>query len=180
MSIPRALLTSEKQSWETPDLLFKYLDGYFNFQVDLAADDVNHKCPVYYSESNNAFNHRWDNGDYWSFWCNPPYGDSRHPVGAWIERAFYSFKHNMDISFVFLLPTNKCDQDWFHRFVIGTARVVFLRGRVKFKGSTTGNTQGSMIIIYNGDCSPGIASLNWKTLNKTGSVLREPFGFNNA
>lgn len=44
--------------WETPKELFTELNDEFHFDIDVCAAEENAKCPVYYSEKDNAFNFR--------------------------------------------------------------------------------------------------------------------------
>jgi hypothetical protein len=54
-----------------------------------------------------------------------------------------------------LVPVNKQDQKWFHDLVIPFAEVRIVRGRVQFDGTTSSNTQGSMLVIFGPMAKPG-------------------------
>ena len=48
--IGKALFTSDKSCWETPQTLFDELDREFHFDLDAAASDDNHKCDTYFTK----------------------------------------------------------------------------------------------------------------------------------
>lgn len=55
----KALFTSNKNDWETPQSLFDTLDGIFHFELDAAANDQNHKCAQYFTEQTDGLTARW-------------------------------------------------------------------------------------------------------------------------
>lgn len=48
--INQGLFTSNTPEWETPKDFFDKLDQEFHFDLDIAADDNNHKCARYYTK----------------------------------------------------------------------------------------------------------------------------------
>lgn len=64
------MFSSKKQDWETPQWLFDKLDQEFNFTVDVASNEENHKCEKYYTEAENGLEQDWSDE---TVWCNPPY-----------------------------------------------------------------------------------------------------------
>ena len=55
----KALLSSDKDNWCTPQDLFNELDREFGFVLDAAADDKNHKCAKYYTKEQDALSRSW-------------------------------------------------------------------------------------------------------------------------
>lgn len=55
----KALFSSEKTNWETPQELFDRLNAEFHFTLDAAADDLNHKLPHYYTLEANGLDQDW-------------------------------------------------------------------------------------------------------------------------
>ena len=44
------MFSSDKDYWETPQSLFDELNAEFNFTLDAAASDTNHKCKRYFTK----------------------------------------------------------------------------------------------------------------------------------
>lgn len=155
--IPKALLTSKRQDYETPKPLFKYIEKFLDvvFVVDFAASDDNHLCPLYYTQKDSAFKNQWVVPAFAPNacgWCNPPYGDKSQPVGSWVAQAL------PDYNYVFLLPCNKMDQKWVWE-VRDRAAWVKIIGRVQFtidgKRQAGGNSQGSTLLCMGPHFKPG-------------------------
>ena len=114
----------------TPDDLFNSLNEEFKFNTDLAASDLLHKLPNYFTKQNSAFKYNWISNNF----CNPPYSE----IYKWLE--YGSKQHALT---VYILP---CDTSpaWFHDFVWDkelhkprlNIQLRLPRGRYKF-----GNTQ---------------------------------------
>lgn len=68
----RALLSSNKMDWCTPQDFFDQLNKEFNFVIDVAATDKTAKCLLYYTPETDGLSHSWDRGG--AVFCNPPYG----------------------------------------------------------------------------------------------------------
>lgn len=48
--LSKALFSSEKEDWETPQEFFDELDREFHFTLDPCADDMNAKCEKYFTK----------------------------------------------------------------------------------------------------------------------------------
>ena len=159
MSLSKAFLTSKSQYWETPNHIMNKFEKEYDivFTRDLCASDDNHKCTEYYTEKDDGLQQTWllDN-EYEANFCNPPYGNGL--VKQWVRRAW---THEQTTNTVLLLPINKCDQPWFHEFVVGNALVLFVKGRIAFiehGNPIKGNSQGSMLIAFGPSFEAGIGS----------------------
>ena len=149
-----SIFTSSKTSeWATPDWLYKQLDAEFHFQLDAACTDENCKCVdglKYIDEFHNALVgpswHQYTeiNGTkITSIFCNPPYNN----LHQWIQRGDEASQHGCTV--VFLLPTTKIDQKWFHNIVLKYASEIrFIEGRVKFGGAKSAAPFPSMVVIF--------------------------------
>lgn len=73
----RSSLTDQ---WATPQYLFDQLDREFHFDLDVCADETNHKCARYFDRSMNGLEQEWTG----TCWMNPPYG---REIGKWVEKA---------------------------------------------------------------------------------------------
>ena len=106
---------------ETPQELFNRINSVFHFEIDLAANTINHKCPVFLTKEIDALKQqRWE---FSPAWCNPPY--SRGQLIQWISKAA-----NESCKLVMILP---CDSStkWFHLLHEST-KIFFIQGRVSF------------------------------------------------
>lgn len=144
--------SSAKDYWETPQRLFEQLDREFHFDIDVAANEENHKCKTWLGEwldgsFTNGLTHSWRG---LTVWCNPPYG--RSITGKWVKKAAES-----GTTVVMLLPA-RTDTKWFHEYIYGKAEVRFIKGRLCFEldgkpiidahGRPTGAPFPSMIVIF--------------------------------
>lgn len=135
----RILFSSEKEDWSTPQNLFDKLDKYYHFEVDVCANEFNHKCDKYFTKDQDGLKQDWTG----TVWCNPPYG---RKVGDWVKKAYDShLKYKNTI--VMLLPA-RTDTKWFHGYIYNKAEIRFIKGRLKFGNSTNSAPFPSMIIIF--------------------------------
>ncbi|MCP4527503.1 MAG: adenine methyltransferase [Aestuariibacter sp.] len=134
--------SSEKTDWETPDELFGYWNQRFSFLTDVCATKENTKCNSWWSPKDNGLNRDWS----WHgpCWMNPPYG---REIGEWVQKA--ALEAAEGCLTVALLPA-RTDTKWFHDWVLPYAHIVWLKGRVRFKGAKHSAPFPSMIAIYTG------------------------------
>lgn len=45
--------------WETPHDFFDKIDNEFHFTLDACANEMNHKCDKYFSESDDGLKQNW-------------------------------------------------------------------------------------------------------------------------
>ena len=144
--------SSKTDEWTTPDWLYRQLDDEFHFEVDAACNKSNCKCQYgyyYFDENNNALtNHWWEYGTKCgkvatSFFCNPPY----NKLEDWIKHGYDASLHGCTV--VYLLPTTKTDQPFWHDIVIPHASEIrFIRGRVKFGGAPNSAPFPSVVVVF--------------------------------
>ncbi len=134
---------SAKQEWETPNSFFSKLNKEFNFTIDLAADETNHKCPVYLSKQTDAMDCSWLGIG----WLNPPYGSTgKYKLSEWIKKSYLeSQKHNSTI--VILTPA-RTNTNWWHEYCMKAKEIKFVKGRPKFGGAKYGLPQPLAIIVF--------------------------------
>lgn len=123
------MFTSNKQDYETPYNIFKYLNDIFKFECDLFADKDNALCEKYFSKENSALGNEWYNSNF----ANPPY-DSKIQYEAF-RIAYHCAKHQGKTT-VMLVPA-RTDTARFHDFVFpyNHVDIIFLKGRLKFSDS---------------------------------------------
>lgn len=142
---------SKKQEYETPDVLFEILNDIYNFDIDVCADENNHKCEKYYSEQEDALTKEW-NG---VCWMNPPYINLK----TWIEKAYKeSRKDNCTV--VCLIPA-RTNTSWWHKYCM-KGEITFIEGRPKFKGCKYGLPQPLAIVVFSNKISNTYKSLVYK------------------
>ena len=82
------MFSSKTDQWATPQKFFDELNNEFNFVLDAAADESNHKCEQYYSKQDDGLNQSWQIGG--NAYCNPPYG---REIGKWVQKGFTESLH---------------------------------------------------------------------------------------
>ena len=130
------LFTSNTDDWATPQAFFDQLNKEFNFELDVCANDQNHKCARYFTKEQDGLQMDWGGA---IIWCNPPYG---REIGKWVARCA---KHNNTA--VMLLPA-RTDTRWFHDYIYGNAEIRFIKGRLKFGESKNSAPFPSMVVIF--------------------------------
>lgn len=149
----KVLFSSDKQDWETPQILFDQLNAEFGFTLDAAASSQNHKCSRYFTRQDNGLLQDWG-GE--TVFCNPPYGNTE--TGKWTKKAYEESK-KPNTTVVLLIPA-RTDRASFHEYILGKSEIRFLRGRLKFEqngkpvtdknGRPTPAPFPSMLVIYRG------------------------------
>lgn len=152
MAIDEALFSHKSDQWGTPPDLFDKLNKEFNFTLDGAADQVNHKCDRWLgpgSLQENALEVTLAAEE--RVFLNPPYSMTTEFM-EWIG-------NNRESRFVCLLPA-RTDTKWFHRYVwsdklnrpYGGVEIRFIKGRVKFVSDEGAKPNSapfpSMVIIF--------------------------------
>jgi len=156
---------SLRDSWQTPQWLFDWAHDRFNFDIDLAASEVNRKMEDYIPESVNSLRVSWLNSfaDHYRGWCNPPYSET----GKWLKKAWEEAQKGF--CSVLLVPTPN-GENGYRDYVFGKAsEIIFINGRVAFElpdgngGSypVAGNTRGSCLIVYNRTYE-GPTAISWQ------------------
>lgn len=179
MSIPGALTSSNSQMWSTPAFIFNHLKTKYPYDIDLCASNTNKKLDNYLGldKEINSLGVEWNKFGIFGF-CNPPYGDRQYPVKSWVKKAYEEYDQQGFFSSL-LLPTNKCDQSWFHKYCLNKSFIEFFEGRIQFVDPLTGevpllwsdtqqkfvkmgNSQGSVLITFNGHI--GVDSISLKDI----------------
>ena len=146
--VDEALFSSERQDWGTPKDLFDRLHRIFNFQLDVAANEHNHKAATWYGAGGceeDGLEAEWCPPYCEGMaWCNPPYG--RGITGLWVQKAIKEHVSNGCPS-VLLLPA-RTDTAWFQEGVRYAYNIVFIRGRLKFEGAEHSAPFPSCLMIF--------------------------------
>jgi phage N-6-adenine-methyltransferase len=146
------------QRWETPWELFDKLHVVEQFTIDVAAEPHNTKLLTYLTGPCLAEDCECGLCFDWTghkVWCNPPYED----ILPWVYKA-----QGND---VMMLLQSDTSTDWFWQVWQSAASVTFLKPRVNFIGTQTGNNKGSILVRWlpepRSDDSPRVRLWNWRT-----------------
>ena len=96
MSNIEVMFSSKSDEWATPQHIFDELDNEFEFDLDVCANESNHKCENYYSIDQDGLSQDWFGH---RVFCNPPYSN----IAEWVKKAFYETK-NKNTLVVLLIP----------------------------------------------------------------------------
>lgn len=138
-----AMLSSERDIWETPKDFFDELDAEFHFTLDTCALPENAKCERYFTPEDDGLSQPWTG----VCWCNPPYGRG---IQKLVRKALHASRNGATV--VMLVPA-RTDTKWFHDCILPNAEVRFLRGRIRFliDGVQIGCAPfPSMLVIFRG------------------------------
>ena len=155
-----------RDNWRTPGDLYKSLDAEFGFTVDAAANEHNHKCPVWFGPDSPWCEDTLDaslcamitDGHRRVFWLNPPFT----LLSQFAEWACWAA--SLGHTVVVVMPAHKTGMPWWHRWVrcdcpqpcgVGLrhkADIRFLLGRTQYVPPpgipSSSPTFSSMVAIY--------------------------------
>lgn len=57
--ITKGLMSSNTDEWGTPRKFFEELDSEFHFDLDVCANEMNHKCVMYYTKEQDGLKQTW-------------------------------------------------------------------------------------------------------------------------
>ena len=143
-----------KNSWATDPLIFNAMNKEFNFSLDAAANDHNHKCDWYLTKEDDALSMDWvvsiqDHASVrdTAVWINPPYGKGF--IKLFMQKCIEEKKKG--VTSVLLVPAT-LDAQWLPISDISEIRII-TGGRLSFINpvdgtKVNGNTKGSMFVIF--------------------------------
>ena len=128
---------SKRQTYETPEDLFRPIADEFGFTLDVAASSENKKCAEFFDEAVNGLAQPWRG----VCWCNPPYREQ----SKWVKKAFAEAQAGRATT-VILLPA-RTNTGWWHDFCM-KGEIRFIRGRPKFAGCKHGLPQPLAFVVF--------------------------------
>ena len=145
------MFSRKTDEWSTPRDFFRALDVEFCFLLDAAATRENRLCAEYRGpdhlrpECRSGLVFDWAESTY----CNPPYSMCR----AFIAKAAQEARRGCTV--VCLVPS-RTDTRWWHDEVYDAhtrqyrpgVEVRFVKGRLKFGGSTNSAPFPSVVVIF--------------------------------
>lgn len=142
--LTKTLFSTGKDDWETPQDLFDELNDEFNFTLDACATPENAKHSHFFTEVEDGLAQDWA-GE--TVWCNPPYSSGKQ--NDWVRKC-YEESRKPGTTVVLLIPA-RTDTARFHDYILGKARVRFIRGRLRFVGAESSAPFPSMLCVFGGD-----------------------------
>lgn len=123
----KLMFSSESDEYGTPKEFFDSINSLYHFTLDAAASDKNHKCNKYFTKENSSLDKDWS-GE--TVWINPPYSN----IEAFMKKAMEETRKNENTKVVMLVPA-RTDTKWFHKYGTKAAKILFIKGRLKFENS---------------------------------------------
>jgi len=124
----KAIFSSARHNWKTPDQVYADLDSEFNFTSDPCPSDPDFDGLLC----------EWGTCNF----VNPPYSQ----IKIWLQKALV--EHRKGKIVVALLPA-RTGTDWFHGCVLPHATEIrFIRGRLQFDNCGVNAPFDSMLVIY--------------------------------
>lgn len=146
-----------RQDIATPkDFLAAFEREFGEIRFDLAASKGNAVASEYFDEKADALAHDWDGLGQWWAWLNPPF----RYIRPWAEKCAAT----KTLPIAMLVPA-AVGSNWFREHVWPTATVVFLNGRLIFRGSTTPYPKDLMLCLYNYFDRPRTSIWEWRNPN---------------
>jgi len=139
LAINKGLFTSNTDLWSTPQEFFDKLNEEFAFELDVCADDSNHKVNKYFTKETNGLEQDWHPH---ICWMNPPYG---REIKHWVKKAYEESLKGAVV--VCLLPA-RTDTSWWHDYVMKSNDIRFIRGRLKFGNSQNSAPFPSAVVVF--------------------------------
>lgn len=139
------MFSSKSDEWATPRGFFEKLNSLFGpFDLDVCANEMNHKCPKFFDKETNGLDQLWhEHGT--KVFMNPPYGKT---IKDWVAKAELEAQEGCYV--LGLLPA-RTDTAWFHDHC-AKHRVIFIKGRLAFESpwqdKPTSAPFPSMIVIW--------------------------------
>lgn len=129
-----------RDDWGTPPKLFEYLDKYFSFTLDAAANESNTLCKDFISPEEDALKTLWDG----VIFCNPPYTMAKE----FVERAIDQIRNPICVSWCLLIPV-RSDRIWFQKALhLRCLSHTWITGRLHFGGSGKGAFMYSILLYW--------------------------------
>ena len=141
--INEGLFSSKTDNWSTPQDFYEKLNEEFNFTLDPASDDKNHKCEKYFTEKESGLLQNWQGQ---TVFCNPPYGKV---IGDWVRKA-HEEAQKPNTTVVMLIPA-RTDTKYFHEDIYKKHEIRFIKGRLKFGNSKNSAPFPSMVVVMKGE-----------------------------
>lgn len=122
----KALFSSNKDFWETPQKLFNQLDEIFHFELDAAANKENTKCPRFITHEQNSLIQPWAKMAN-VIYLNPPYTGT---MRTWMMKVVKEAEQGATIV---CLIAARLESKWFKLAWDYGRYIIFPYGRLDFE-----------------------------------------------
>ena len=131
--VDQVLYSSERGDWMTPDEIIEFvtfaLGGVITLDPCCNLGEPNVKAEYYYTEETDGLANKW----WGKVYMNSPYG---REIKVWVQKLADEFWHG-DVDQAIALVPVRTDTQWWETLVQRASCVLFLRGRLQFKGAPT-------------------------------------------
>ena len=137
-----AMFSSKSNEWETPQSFFDRLNQTLGpFTLDPCATKETTKVPEnFFTQEEDGLMKDWE-GE--TVFMNPPYG---REISMWMRKAYLeSQKPNTRV--VCLIPS-RTDTRYWHEYCMKAKEIHFVKGRLKFGGSSNSAPFPSAVVIF--------------------------------
>ncbi len=154
------MFSKKSDEWQTPPDLYNFLNHFFEFKLDPCTTKDNPLKTKYYftkeihltDDEEDGLNEPWPNV---STFVNPPYSE----IKKWITKIKEEWQYRLDyhslddecswgVKPIVILVPARVDTQWFEDITnVPLAKVMFIKGRLKFGGSESGAPFPSCLII---------------------------------
>jgi len=119
----------DKDEWGTPQSFFNDLDETFNFSLDPCGTTLRRlkatNKMVTLTKAIDGLQATWEGQ---SVFVNPPYSGKQ--LEQWVKKCYGERHKATDI--VLIMPSNRTGTRYFHKYVLGSAEIAFVPGRLQF------------------------------------------------
>lgn len=136
--LSKALFSSTKEDWATPQDFFDKLDEEFHFDLDPCADAENAKCKEYFTKEENGLLKDWG---------GVASSAIHHTAEHQRANGSGSATKKPGTVVVALIPA-RTDTRFFHDYIYHKAEIRFIKGRLKFGGCKDAAPFPSMVVIF--------------------------------
>ena len=140
--------SSTSENWETPQELLERLYSVFGaFDLDPCSPCSNGrtapvKAKVYYTEADDGLSLTW----FGTVYMNPSYNRC---LSRWTAKAKAEVEQGNAEVVIGLIPA-RTDTEYWHRDIVGSASVLFLKGRLKFGNTEQVAPFPSCLVVWGG------------------------------
>lgn len=128
MGLGNVKFSSDRVDYSTPIKLFTPINDEFNLELDVCANNENHKLNSFFVKEDNALSKDWKG----NCWMNPPFCKD---LGKWVKKA-HSETQKHGGTKVCLIPVRSNTKWWAE--VVKDAEVRFINGEVNFNEEPRG------------------------------------------
>lgn len=134
----KALNTSRKHDYETPDYIYGPLNDEFNFTLDPCCTHETAKTAKHYTPEENGLAQSWEGH---TVFMNPPYGGA---TSKWMAKALVESRKGAT---VVCLVVSRTSTAWWHDYAM-QGEIRFIRGCIKFVGAKYNAPFPSALVIF--------------------------------